>query len=69
MNEDTEKSLKKEMGYSEGIHKCGTCKFYKEIENPHLDRDWIDTCKFNSIGSITIKSTGICKHWKKSVKK
>lgn len=68
MNENTEKALKKEMGYREDIRKCDTCIFHEEIENPHLDRDWISTCKFNSIGAIEVKSTGCCKYWKKTVK-
>lgn len=64
LKEETQKVLKEEMGYIEEIHQCSTCFFYKEIEDPYLDRSWLDTCNFNSIGSIDVKKTASCEHWR-----
>jgi hypothetical protein len=69
MKKTTSDVLKEEMGYSEEVRQCNTCGFYEEVEDVHLDRSWIDTCTFNSIGSMVIERAACCKHWKKRVKK
>lgn len=64
MNEETEKVLKKEMGYTEVEHSCGTCCHYTEIEDPHIDKSWLSICTFNTIGNFIVLKTAFCKYWR-----
>ena len=57
--------LREEMGYVNRAATCKTCAHQKEIEDPQVDRSWIQTCAlFESFGLITIDVAGVCKHHK-----
>jgi len=64
MKENLEKEIKAEMGYTELVKECEKCHWFKEVDNPHLDRDWIATCTFNNIGSMVVSHSAHCNHWK-----
>ncbi len=63
---ETARVLREEMDYRNKSESCKTCANHKEIDDPHLDRSWIQTCSLfeKQLGLITIEVTGICKHWK-----
>jgi len=65
---ETARVLREEMGYENKGRSCRTCANRKSIDDPHLDRSWIEACALfeRQLGLITIDLTGICKHWKES---
>jgi hypothetical protein len=60
MNVELAEALRKEMGYIKDYATCEACKFWEEISNPHLDRDWISVCNYNRIGQIGVSKMGRC---------
>jgi len=64
MKSDLAIKLKEEMGYTEEIRTCETCRFHEEVEG-FIDRSWDDICTFNNIGSILVKKSSNCTKWEK----
>lgn len=47
---------KKAMGYTPLTPRCKDCKFYTEIENLYVDRDWIETCTYSNLTHFRVDS-------------
>ena len=63
---ETSRVLREEMGYKNKSESCKTCAHYVEVDDPHLDRSWIQACALfrATMGLITIEVTGICRNHK-----
>lgn len=64
----TARILLEEMGYKNKSESCKSCAHHKEIDNPHLDRSWIQVCALfeAQFGLITIEVTGYCRNHKQA---
>lgn len=52
--------IKEHIGYTEEKRRCDQCQYYKETENPYVDRMWDESCTYSNLGSFRVEAAAHC---------
>lgn len=63
-----EKATKKKIGYTEDPQRCDLCQHYEEVDDPFLDRSWIDQCTYSNLVTFKVKKHARCNKFQKRKK-